>query len=163
MSLHHSLIKLSGTLLIVVLLSLKPDISPAQAGEPMSTIEWYSDLNEAKQQAVTAGKYVMLYFSGSEWSKSCNELNKNILDTETFSRYAKGNFVPVKLEFPRIRKNTLSKKRGMDNKNLVEKYNPNGVFPLLVFLDENDKMIGFTGYNDISPTAYVTIIDNIIK
>ena len=107
-------------------------------------------------------KYLLLYFSGSDWCKPCIQLNKNILETETFSDYAKGKFIPVKLDFPKMKKNKLPKNSVTINENLAEKYNPNGVFPLLVFLDRNDKMIGFTGFTDVSPQAYISLIDNII-
>lgn len=161
MNLQHGLIKLTGTMCIVAILSFTSIDSAAQAGEPVSTLEWYSDFNEAKQDAISDGKYVMLYFSGTEWSKSCLALNENILDTETFSEYVKGNLVPVKLEYPKMSKK--KKKKGFGEGDLAERYNPNGVFPLLVFLDRKDKMIGFTGFNDISPSAYVTMIENILN
>jgi thioredoxin-related protein len=61
-----------------------------------------------------------------------------------------------------MKKNRISKKKVIHNEDLAERYNPNGVFPLLVFLDKNEKMIGFTGFTDVSPFAYVSIIENII-
>ena len=104
----------------------------------------------------------MLYFSGSDWCKPCIQLNKNIIETEIFSMYAKGKFVPVKLDFPKMKKNKPTKNKKLLNEELANKYNPNGVFPLLVFLDKNDKMVGFTGYTNVSPQAYTNIISNIL-
>ncbi len=158
----RSLIKFIGTLSIALFLTLFQQVSIAQELEQTPSLEWYSDYEQAKQEANTNGKYVLLYFSGSDWCKPCIQLNKNILETETFSDYAKGNFVPVKLDFPKMRKNRISKNKVIDNEDLAEKYNPNGVFPLLVFLDSDEKMIGFTGFTDVSPDAYVSIIDKII-
>ncbi len=160
----HSLIKSIGVLLIVLSISLSsPNKALAQAPTVHhSTLAWYTDFNAAMKDAGSNGKYVMLYFSGSDWCKPCIQLNKNVIDTDTFSEYAAGNFVPVKLDFPKMKKNKHSKKMVDNNEALAEKYNPNGVFPLLVFLDKNEKMIGFTGFTDISPDAYVSIIKNII-
>ena len=163
MIIRHSLINFLGTFSLVLILSLNQLDTFAQAAESSSIIEWYSDFEAAKNEAGNNGKYVMLYFSGSDWCKPCIQLNKNVLETETFSQYANGNFVPVKLDFPKMRKNRQSKKKVIHNEHLADKYNPNGVFPLLVFLDKDEEMIGFTGYTDVSPRAYVTIIDTIIQ
>lgn len=159
----HSLRKFIGASSLIIALVLSQKDIAAQEIQVSSALEWYSDFELAKTEAGVHGKYVMLYFSGSDWCKPCIQLNKNILDTETFSEYAKGNFVPVKLDFPKMKKNRQSKKKVIYNEGLAEKYNPNGVFPLLVFLDQNDKMIGFTGFTDVSPRAYVSLIENIIQ
>ncbi len=134
----------------------------AQEISDNSLVEWHSDFALAKKEAEFSGKYVMLYFSGSDWCKPCIQLNHNILETETFSNYVKGSFVPVKLDFPKMKKNKPSRKKVVHNEDLADKFNPNGVFPLLVFLDNNDEMIGFTGFTNVSPHAYVSIIKKII-
>ena len=157
----HSLIKFIGILFII--LSISQNETIAQESLSQSTMGWYSDYELAKLDAGSNGKYVMLYFSGSDWCKPCIQLNKNILDTETFSTYATGNFVSVKLDFPKMKKNRHSRKKVIHNESLAKKYNPNGVFPLLVFLDKNEKMIGFTGFTDVSPQMYVSIIEKIIR
>ena len=158
----HNLIKFIGSASLILLLTLTQKESLAQTLNNPSSLEWYSDYDMAKKEAGIEGKYMLLYFSGSDWCKPCIQLSKNILDTQTFSEYAKGNFIPVKLDFPKMKKNKLSKNSEERNETLAEKFNPNGVFPLLVFLDKNEKMIGFTGFTDVSPQAYVSLIDNII-
>jgi thioredoxin-related protein len=158
----QNLIKFIGLLLIVLSISLSHYPTLAQEPVSKSSLGWYSDYEQAKIDAGSSGKYVMLYFSGSDWCKPCIQLNKSIIDTDTFSEYATGIFVPVKLDFPKMKKNKHSKKMVDHNEALAEKYNPNGVFPLLVFLDKNEQMIGFTGFTDVSPGAYVTIIEKII-
>lgn len=159
---RHSLTKFIGASLFILIVLLSQKDLLAQENQEAKLIEWHSDYESAKNEAGENDKYVMLYFSGSDWCKPCIQLNKNILDTETFSEYARGNFIPVKLDFPKMKKNKLSKKEVIHNENLAEKYNPNGVFPLLVFLDNDEKMIGFTGFTDVSPHAYVSIIEKII-
>lgn len=160
---RHSLVNFIRILSIVIFLTLDQDDVLSQETQSQHSLEWLTDYEKAKQEAGTNGKYMMLYFSGSDWCKPCIQLNKNILETETFSNYAKGNFVPVKLDFPKMKKNKQSKKNVIHNEDLAERYNPNGVFPLLVFLDKNEEMIGFAGFTDISPGAYISIIENIIQ
>ena len=160
---RHGLIKSIGIFSIICLLIFTNNDATAQEIEIKPSLEWRTDYELAKQEAGTNGKFVMLYFSGSDWCKPCIQLNKNILETETFSDFANGNFIPVKLDFPKMKKNRLSKRKVIHNEDLAEKYNPNGVFPLLVFLDADEELIGFTGFTDVSPHAYVSIIEKIIQ
>jgi thioredoxin-related protein len=127
MHLKHSLIKFVGSITLILVLSLTQKEVAAQEISQKPALEWYSDFEMAKQEADVNGKYVMLYFSGSDWCKPCIQLNKNILETETFSDYAKGNFVPVKLDFPKMRKNRQSKKSVSYNENLADRFNPNAL------------------------------------
>ena len=158
----YSLFQIIGLFILFLSTLLSQSPTFAQESVSTSTLGWYEDFNEALKEADADGKFVMLYFSGSDWCKPCIQLNKNILDTDTFSKYATVNFVPVKLDFPKMKKNRHSRNKVIYNEALAEKYNPNGVFPLLVFLDKNEEMIGFTGFTDVSPQAYVSIIEKII-
>lgn len=131
--------------------------------EGVSKSLWLTDFEDAKKEADNSDRYLMLYFSGSDWCKPCIQLSKNILNTETFSKYAEENFVALRIDFPKMKKNRLSKEQNIQNEALAEKYNPNGVFPLLVILDKEEKVIGFTGFANVSPGEYVSIIENIIQ
>jgi thioredoxin-related protein len=150
--------------LAILLIFLTSSVqTTAQTLDEKEPLHWYADYDAARMEAMTKGKNVMLYFSGSDWCKPCIKLNREILETDTFAKFVSGNFVPVQLDFPKMKKNRLSKKITLENEALAEKYNPNGVFPLLVFLDQNEKMIGFTGYSELSPQAYVAVIDKILQ
>ena len=158
-----SQLKRTSVFSFCLLLILSQNYLKAQTASNNSFVDWQNDFELAKKEAGFDGKFVMLYFSGSDWCKPYIQLNNNILETETFSDYVKGNFVPVKLDFPKMKKNKPSKNKVVHNEELADKFNPNGVFPLLVFLDSNDEMIGFTGFTDVSPYAYVSIIKKIMQ
>jgi thioredoxin-related protein len=128
-----------------------------------SSLKWGTDFEAAKKIAGKENKYLMLYFSGSDWCKPCIQLTKNILTTETFLNFAEGKFVPVQLDFPKMKKNRLTAEKIAQNEWLAEKYNPNGVFPLIVILDVDEEIVGFTGYANVTPAEYVSIIQNIIQ
>jgi thioredoxin-related protein len=147
--------------LAIFLLSSTLELSAQSITESKSLV-WYQDYDTAKKDAMTNGKYMMLYFSGLDWCKTCIKLNQNVLETDTFSKYATGKFVPLRLDFPKMKKKRPSKQAVDQNEALAEKYNPNGVFPLLVFVDKNEKMIGFTGFSELSAQAYVAMIEKII-
>lgn len=133
-----------------------------QENDSQSSLKWHTDFEAAVKDADANGKNIMLYFSGSDWCKPCIQLNKNIIETKSFSDYALGKFISVKLDFPKMKKNKLSENISSQNDAMAERYNPNGVFPLLVFLDKNEEIIGYTGYSDVSPEVFVSTIEKIM-
>ena len=139
------------------------DVLLAQETSQKQSLDWYLDYESALAAPESKDKNVLLYFSGSDWCKPCIQLSKNILETPEFSQYASENLIPVKLDFPKMKKNKLSKHGLQHNEELAEKYNPNGVFPLLVFLDNDQEIIGFTGFSEVSPIAYVSMIKQILQ
>lgn len=116
--------------------------------------DWTYDINKAKQQASTEEKAIVLVFAGSDWCAPCIKLEKKIWESEQFQRLAKDTFVMLKADFPRRKKNKLSKQQQKHNDALAEKYNRNGNFPLVVVLDENGNIKGKAGYENISPIDY---------
>ena len=48
------------------------------------------------------------------------------------------------------------------NKKLAEKYNRNGSFPLVILLDTTGKVIGMTGFKNISATDYIQLIHSLL-
>lgn len=105
------------------------------------SVSWGTNLENALSKAGTDNKLVVLYFSGSDWCAPCIQLKKDILDSETFMAYAENNLELVRADFPRLKKNQLSKEQLSYNESLAEKYNPKGKFPLTVLLSADGKVI----------------------
>ena len=122
-----------------------------------------SNLDEALQKAKTENKTVFVNFSGSDWCRSCIILKKTILNTEEFKKFADENLVILDVDFPRLKKNKLSKEQTDINEALAAKYNKKGQFPTILLLDSNANVLGKTGYKKISPEAYIEHIKSIIK
>ena len=121
---------------------------------------WLTNFEEAKQVAHSSNQKIILVFSGSDWCAPCIKLEKEIWKTEEFKAYSKSNFVMLRADFPRRKKNALSKELQEHNNNLAEKYNKNGFFPLVVVLDENGKVLGETGYKKTIPNAYIKLLSS---
>ncbi|PKQ63165.1 hypothetical protein BZG02_10420 [Labilibaculum filiforme] len=121
-----------------------------------------SSLEEALQKAKTENKYVFVNFSGSDWCRSCILLKKTILNTEEFKKFASEKLVILDVDFPRLKKNSLSDEQTAVNEKLAAKYNSNGQFPTILLLDSNAKVMGKTGYKKVSPKDYVSHIQSII-
>jgi len=122
--------------------------------------DWQTNLQKSKKIAQDENKKIVLVFSGSDWCTPCIKLEQNIWASDEFKAYAKDHFVMLRADFPRKKRNRLSKEQQEINNQLAEKYNPDGYFPLVVILDANGKVLGTTGYQNISPKAYISLINS---
>ena len=128
-----------------------------------SSQNWLTDLEEAKHEATKFNQKIILVFQGSDWCAPCIKLEREIWSSEEFISYAKDNFIMLKADFPRKKKNALPKAQQEKNNDLAEAYNKNGYFPFVVILDKAGKVIGETGYLKISPKEYVDHINSFSK
>ena len=106
-----------------------------------SATSWQTDFESARTQAKSENKFILLNFSGSDWCGPCIRLHKEIFETESFTSYANQNLVLVNADFPRLKKNMLSKEQQKKNEELADKYNTEGAFPLTVLLNADGKVI----------------------
>jgi thioredoxin-related protein len=117
---------------------------------------WHSDFRKAKEKAKEENKYILLNFSGSDWCTPCIRTKREIFDKEPFSRFADSNLVLVNADFPRLRRNELTKAQTKENEALAEQYNKEGAFPLTVLLDANGMVVKeWKGYPNVSPENFV--------
>jgi len=119
---------------------------------------WLTDYDLAKQEATQKDRKIILVFSGSDWCAPCIKLDKEIWKSTEFKDYATSNLVMLKADFPRRKKNTLTKQQQSHNNALAEKYNPKGFFPLVVMLDNEGIVLGETGYLKRSPKEFIKLI-----
>lgn len=124
--------------------------------------DWLHEYTTALEQAKTEHKPILMVFAGSDWCKPCIMLNKQVWETEAFANYAKDNLVLLELDFPRFKKNQLPAQQVKHNEALAEKYNTEGMFPLVVLIDENGKVISKTGYKTGGAEAYVKHLDELL-
>ena len=125
--------------------------------------DWLTDINKAKEIALQENKTIVLVFQGSDWCAPCMKLEKEIWSTDTFKKYAKEHFVMLKADFPRRKKNALSKEQQEKNNALFEKYNKQGYFPYVVVLDASGNVLGETGYEKTTPEKYIKKLTGLIQ
>ena len=87
---------------------------------------WNINLDDAKKMSSDKNQKIVLVFSGSDWCAPCIKLDKEIFSTNEFKSFANENFVLLKADFPRKKKNALSTEQQNHNNKLAEMYNPNG-------------------------------------
>ena len=137
---------------IVVLMCLVMGISSAQ--------EWETSFTKTKERALKEQKEILLVFQGSDWCAPCIKLDRNVWSTPVFKAYAQKHFVLLKADFPKRKKNKLTKELQEHNNKLAEKYNRNGYFPYVVVLDIDGNVLGTTSYKKMSPEDYIQLLES---
>lgn len=122
-------------------------------------VTWLGDFNTAKTEAAEKHKLILINFSGSDWCGPCIRLRKEILESSTFENYAADHLILVRADFPRQKKNQLSKEQIKLNEALADKYNAEGKFPFTLLVDETGKVIKtWDGFPNETPDQFVADI-----
>ena len=119
---------------------------------------WETDFDTAKTLAKQENRNILLVFSGSDWCIPCMKLEKEIWDSPEFKKDSEEHFVLLRADFPKRKANKLSEEQQAKNDQLAEKYNKQGVFPMVEVLDKNGKVLGTTGYKNINPKEYIAML-----
>ncbi|MFC5270226.1 thioredoxin family protein [Adhaeribacter terreus] len=126
--------------------------------------DWLTNFDKAKTEAKASHKLILLNFSGSDWCGPCIKLTREVFESESFDKYADANLVRLNADFPRLKKNQLSKEQTKHNEGLADQYNKAGTFPLTLLLDENGKVLKkWEGNPGLKPEEFVDAINQIKK
>jgi len=117
--------------------------------------EWETNFDQAQKDAHDQHKKLIMVFQGSDWCAPCMKLNREIWSSDTFKAYAKDHYVMMQVDFPRRKTNALPEEQQKQNAKLAETYNKKGYFPFVVVMNAEGKVIGETGYKQISPSEYI--------
>lgn len=130
-------------------------------------LTWETDINKAIKVSNKTKKPMLLFFTGSDWCGWCIRLQKEVLKTPEFAKWAKANVVLVELDFPR--KTPQSDAIKNQNNSLQQTFGIQG-FPTVWFATANVKNgkssftgIGNTGYVAGGPKAWLAVADEILK
>lgn len=139
--------------LVVVLILMMSSFGFAQ--------DWKYNFEEAKTEAQSESKNIVIIFSGSDWCAPCMKLERNIWNSEEFKKESAEKWVLVKANFPRKKANQLSEEQTNHNRALAEKFNKEGSFPLVVILSPEGKVLGKTGFKNVSPAEYIKLMHSL--
>lgn len=130
-------------------------------------LKWETDINKAVKISNKTKKPMLLFFTGSDWCGWCIRLQKEVLKTPEFTKWANKNVVLVELDFPRSVPQTDAIK--MQNNGLQQAFGVQG-FPTVWFATAKQKDgkpsftgLGSTGYVAGGPAAWLAVADGIIK
>ena len=139
--------------LVVVLILMMSSFGFAQ--------DWKYNFEEAKTEAQSESKNIVIIFSGSDWCAPCIKLERNIWNSEEFKKESAEKWVLVKANFPKKKANQLSEEQTNHNRALAEKFNKEGSFPLVVILSPEGKVLGKTGFKNVSPAEYIKLMHSL--
>ncbi len=124
--------------------------------------DWEQDFSMALAKTKTEGKKLLLVFSGSDWCTPCVRLDRKVWQTQDFKDFASEKLVLYKADFPRKKKNQLPKTVLDMNKTLAEKYGLES-FPKVILLNGDETVQGYLVNLEMTPKAYISILDNLLK
>ncbi|MBW4360450.1 thioredoxin family protein [Flavobacterium taihuense] len=124
---------------------------------------WNTNFEDVKVKAEKENKNILLVFSGSDWCGPCIKLDNVVWKSPEFQAEADKSWVIYKADFPKKKANKLSAELTESNNKLAEKYNKNGSFPLVLLLDKKGKIIGVTGFKNVSAQDYIKLIHSFEK
>ena len=138
-------------------------ISVSQAQE----LKWYTDVKEAIKVSNKNKKPLLLFFTGSDWCGWCIRLQKEVLTTPEFSKWAKKSVILVELDFPRRTEQSEAIKK--QNNELQQVFGVQG-FPTVYFANAkvidgktNFTGLGSTGYVAGGPVAWIATAEPFVK
>ena len=125
-----------------------------------SSIKWNTNFNAAVSQAKQANKYILLFFTGSDWCGWCKKLDNEVFSTSEFANTVGNQFVFVELDFPMGQKPSSEVEK--QNADLKKKFGVTG-FPTVVILDSAQNFVAETGYRSGGGKAYADYLLGLLK
>ncbi len=116
---------------------------------------WMINYRAAREKASTENKDLLLLFTGSDWIDICKTFDADICNREDFFTAVSENFVPVRLDFPREKKQPDALKA--QNQVVMSNYRIQG-FPTVMLTDNTGRPYAVNGYQAVSATEYATVL-----
>lgn len=116
---------------------------------------------EAFAWATSSGRPVLLVFEGSDWCLPCIKLDRKVLSADSFVRFANGNLVVLKADFPQKKK--LDPMLVKQYERLAEIYNKEGAFPKMILVAPNQKELGIIPAHYLRPEQLIEKLQQALK
>lgn len=127
--------------------------------ESPSTLQWTTNLQEAKDIAKQQNKAILVYFTGSDWCSPCQMLKKDFFETPEFRKKA-NDMVLVMIDCPR-RIDLITQQQLAYNKTIIAKYNKENAYPKIIAMNSDGKILGkISGYSSLrDPSGYFAFLE----
>ena len=104
------------------------------------TPDWYIHLDDAVAAARRTGRKIYALHTGSDWCPPCKNLEKNILSTAKFKKFAKENLILLFVDSPMGK--PIPKDQDSYNRSLVSKLKFGRGVPSIQLLNSDGKPLG---------------------
>ena len=115
---------------------------------------WLEDYDEAVKVARAEGKDLFVDFTGSDWCGWCIRLDSEVFEHDEWLDAVRGDYVLVKLDFPRKQEIKDLVPNPERNEELKNKLGVTG-FPTIMLLTADGDSFGRTGYKEGGPGPYL--------
>ena len=115
-------------------------------------LEWHTDINKATGLSAKTKKPLLLFFTGSDWCGWCMKLQKEVLTTPEFAKWAKEHVILVELDFPR--RTEQSDELKAQNAQLNSFFQVRG-YPTVWFARAAKDKAGKISFDALGSTGYV--------
>lgn len=130
-------------------------------------LKWHTDVKEAIAIGNKENKPLLMFFTGSDWCGWCIRLQKEVLKTPEFNKWAKDKVILVELDFPRSVPQTAEIKQ--QNAEIQRAFQVQG-YPTVYFAKAaskdgkvNFQGLGKTGYVAGGPVAWLEVANGILN
>jgi protein disulfide-isomerase len=130
-------------------------------------LTWQTDMNKAMELSKKEKKPLLLFFTGSQWCGWCMRLQKEVLKTPEFAKWANDNVVLVELDYDRNGTAHIPEFQ-KQNSELVQTFAIQG-YPTVWFVNASKKdgkinleKLGSTGYVAGGPSAWLAGANQIL-
>ena len=124
------------------------------------TPDWYIHLEDAKAAAKRTGRKIYALHTGSDWCPPCKYLEKNILSTGKFQKFARENIILLFVDSPRRKPIPDDQRRY--NQQLAGNLNFGGGVPSILLLDaDGNPLKRIEGRRDVN--THIDAIRNALK
>ncbi|MXN92226.1 thioredoxin fold domain-containing protein [Flavobacterium sp. Sd200] len=115
-------------------------------------LEWQTDITKAVALSEKTKKPLLMFFTGSDWCGWCMRLQKEVLKTPEFAKWAQENVVLVELDFPR--RTPQSEELKSQNAQLNQFFQVRG-YPTVWFAHGAKGADGKISFDALGSTGYV--------
>ena len=120
---------------------------------------WLTDWNEAMKMAQYLDRPVVVDFTGSDWCIWCQKLEEEVFSKDEFIKYAKDNFILLKVDFPREIEQSDELKAF--NQQKLKEYKVEG-FPTIVIINDRGEEYARTGYRPGGAEKYLKHLEELL-
>ena len=147
--------------MLALLISLLLFVVPLDEKHQETSFTSLEDLiHESQQRQLKPA----ILFTGSDWCKPCIRLEKEVLGRQDFKDITEHDILLYRADFPYHAKNRLPKETEAFNRLIADLYNIDGIFPLLVVLDNDQQVISRIGYTPSKgPAHFINILKSEVQ
>lgn len=113
---------------------------------------WHTSYDAAMAEAERTGRPVLTVFTGSDWCPHCKTLEKNVLETGDFHRWAATNVVLLMIDLPQ---HGISEAVRVERSKVCIKYGVRNFPAVLLIGPDGTKLAEKRGYQGQSPASWI--------